>query len=94
MNQETVVQEDKIINLSQLQECQTHILQMENQQKKKLLLQQNLELFSLIRNSELCSKFLDKPSETGFVILTLGNSTSKTSFYLELFSLIRNFVRV
>ena len=45
---------------------------------------------SLIRNFELCSKFLDKPSETSFVVLSLDNFKSKTSFYLELFSLIRN----
>ena len=38
----------------------------------------------------LWSKFLDKPSETSFVVLALDNSKSKTSFYLELFSLIRN----
>ena len=39
----------------------------------------------------LQSKFLDKPSETSFVVLSLNNSKSKTSFYLELYSLIRNF---
>ena len=39
-----------------------------------------MELFSLIRNSELRSK-----------LLSFDNSKSKINFYLELFSLIRNF---
>ena len=47
-------------------------------------------LFVTLTYASLRSKFLDKPSETSFVVLSLNNSKSKTSFYLELYSLIRN----
>lgn len=46
---------------------------------------------SKISYSELCSKFLDKPGKTGFVVLSFGKSNSKTGFYLDFLSLIRNF---
>ncbi len=47
-------------------------------------------LFVTLTYALLRSKFLDKPSETSFVILSLGKSKLKTSFYLLFRSLIRN----
>ena len=34
------------------------------------------------RNSELRSKFLDKPSKTSFVVLSLGKSKLKNEFFI------------
>ena len=43
--------------------------------------QKNLLFRSFIRNSELRSKFLDKPSKTSFVVLSLEKSKLKRALF-------------